>query len=1688
MENLEDVCTSGRVTRSLRKRLTSVDSNDAGSRPSTPQLAKLVSIPESSSPSRSLRATRRNSATGNSTPSKTSAMPKTSTISESHDVEINASKRNVRRSSVSGTDSHTSKKVSQVDIATAKISELPGEDYVLKTITTPARRSTRLISKSPSNLEEEGTAPSGPPKTRLQSKSPPHLDTSCTTKTIIPGPKSKRDKQESDSDSDVEVINLKENPETDEKAVKTPKRVSSRLKKSPNSASPKNNENKETTVESLKSPGPKSKRDKQESDSDSDVEVINLEENPETDEKAVKTPKRVSSRLKKSPNSASPKNKRPIIESIDLSEETVDSHVNGGTEECLILQEDEKETSPLKENKEESLRLELSEDDNKAETDSTTKTPVKYTSPKKALNSSQNGSSVQSVVMLQRLSPDVIKKLCGENNTEVPPPNAKSVAFNGIEEDDAVKSTYPKTPASIKSKSYISMDSSEGTEEKSFETEKGLSSSFKDDSALVEESKEQTDFEIQTNQLKESVELPAISNGDEEENMENEVEMIQDYTPHKQKLHTNLQSSTPMANSVSTSKTEPVENIKTAEEKSENFTTLPETSPTKSIQASNNCAEISFNHEKIPRPPIKEDEAATATLPHQQQDLSATTDNNATITADEPNNLKNDEIADDLFSKSWTQNVSGCATSAGKIDTIHSITSENKINHEVVTSENLEVEEEPKISTTTSPKIKNNEESEEEEDSFQKLEFVDDEAMEAPIDYESGDSMSEEERKEMEENEIVDLGESIGSEDTEGDRSYEECDEENDSFITSDTHESLLDYSDDDDEHCSYHSENSKPSKGNSHILVTSESEGEENSSKEEVVNGILKKKTKRLNRSNRRSRILDPSESENEEMLESKSKKTNQSIQNSSPKPSKPLNFDVSRMIDETTEEETSGNENFSKIQSVPDKTDKSKETNSSDQTINGKYTEDNANSAQSEDGNESKDKRDNNKNELTERNITSLIQGSEQKADNESSKDINTDLDKLDESNSGKVAEKTGSSPVKSQSDEIMENIAEKTKSSPKKSVSDEIMENVMPAEKANDTNTDINKNDSANESKLNISINRQNESDEINKINNLNDSKSENEISENENGEGEFEDIEIPETQEVDQVVKDDSSDVSLAEESADENVIEDTECVLSEISKPKISDLSVSFCQTKQKRKSIGANNSLHHNSFTIGVSVIRKENANQIEESDSTEPNEKICTVDNNSSESGTDNTAKTNDAQVDKEEEEELEKLLHFDTQFSNLSRKRKSIASINPQSTNEHSNSKKPRRQSLQRISKEEFNPSQSLIENIEDRKRELQTQRDAVKSRLSKSFCGAMQEESNAFASSSASDISSNESENNKKVVNYSNTCDLNTNKNRKKDLAHISERCDNILEAANRAKLESKQNSKKRELIFPKSKKGSKHSVLMDEETEEDTLIVEDMKHSKEQKMLALEQAFEASAKILLNEGGRNKKEKLQIDEEESGSKRLPIEFLKSFSNSELQTEIKKSKGNKETHPSFVQRMNSATGEIIEERLTPPKKKRAVFNKFELPTGTVFEEPITPKKKTKVGEFRESPITPRTLGFKVRHILTAGQDQAPELKNSRQLKRKQKIDEPKHVLPKPQWSQSGVFLEEHLPSLSDKKRHKFKAVSTTYNCEPSAGTATLNALHFKKSTMFRKNVPRESSNELLKRKERQYARNHF
>uniref|UniRef100_A0A182XF20 Uncharacterized protein n=1 Tax=Anopheles quadriannulatus TaxID=34691 RepID=A0A182XF20_ANOQN len=79
----------------------------------------------------------------------------------------------------------------------------------------------------------------------------------------------------------------------------------------------------------------------------------------------------------------------------------------------------------------------------------------------------------------------------------------------------------------------------------------------------------------------------------------------------------------------------------------------------------------------------------------------------------------------------------------------------------------------------------NDDELEDEEEAHDKNELLDDEAVEMEG-YESGDSLASDLRREMEENEIMDQGEDLGSEDTEENDEQEEDDEDgNDSWIVS---------------------------------------------------------------------------------------------------------------------------------------------------------------------------------------------------------------------------------------------------------------------------------------------------------------------------------------------------------------------------------------------------------------------------------------------------------------------------------------------------------------------------------------------------------------------------------------------------------------------------------------------------------------------------------------------------------------------------------------------------------------------------------------------------------------------------------------------------------------------------------------------------------------------------------------
>ncbi|XP_054081328.1 dentin sialophosphoprotein isoform X2 [Zeugodacus cucurbitae] len=1743
----EDTSTGGRVTRSLRKRLTSVDS-DASSRPSTPQLTKLAAIPETSSPSRALRG-RRNSTTSSATPLKTPAKSKTATIIESNETENVPAKRTTRRSSVSA--------VSAADLLTT----LKDEEEI-NTKGTPARRTRRLQSQT----EVEKTPRSAAVKKK-------------------PAPKSRRSNHESESDSDIEVINLedeqidrkeKENsttPTAKEQSTKTPIRMSPRLKAK--SVSPKGN----AVI----------------------IETIDLLEDTSTphDTEEVADNPTESLRIESNENMNISDTNMKSFDTKEGEEVKLECLNSSLTEDTLVKETDTKEVS----NKADSF------DCNDVSADATAKSPNQ--SP---LNSSK--ARVKSVVMLERLSPKVIDKMCGKRASISSPPNSKSVTFNDIDVDDEVKNTYPKTPASIKSKSYLAMDSTNDSKDQSFQSDKESNNSFKDASANVEIPKDNT-----ANESKDSIEFHDATNDVEEvNNIQEAGEITSDFTPQKKKLSAKLQSSTPMLDSVSNSITAPAKLV------------------TDSPVITKTSEEIDNNPEMVITSPVTQDETTTTTLQHEQKDIEKTNDDDKrlSLTVAATNESNNVEKTEDLFSKSWTHNVSGCATSDGKIDTLVVTT-----NDEEVTSEPLKVVDEQKTSPTVNKETvdeyveqKDEEEEEEDEENIEKLEFVDDEAMEVD-NYQSGDSMDAEERKEMLENEIIDEGESIGSEDTE--ESNEEDDEENASFVTSDSEESLLEYSDN-EEHLE--NDSKKPNKMNSRnrILITSESEDSNvNISR---TNSNKKKKT---NKSNSRNRIISSSESEIEKQTATQAEPMNVSHK-SSDDSENPLTLEVSRMIDDTTDDDDDNAKQTSKSQLAETANGNTESTNSNYPELDTKIKDENnmENSGQEQETkNETKlntSQKRNTESETTkaidisetvERTISSATEAQCNQVDtNDRKRRRSQSLSKsiyeniADNSNDNEENLNASKTCEKEDKNKSVNTLNRSMERSIRKSIS-----SVHESDKTKETigDTDIisadNKNASQNDFDSSGNTSEQMKEDEEPKFNGFDDMQSQNESNDEESVDGE--DIEIPETQEVGQAIEENSSEESSAEETYEMLNVGKS------VSKLKNAGLSLSFCQAKQKRVTV--KDRIRHRSFTIGVSVTKSEDINQMEESSgSSDADEKEESADSNDSDRNL----------IDKQDEEELEKLAHSNAQFSNMNRKRKSMLSTFAQDNQEFACKRKSKRNSLQSISKEDFNPSQSLLENIEDYKRELQSQKvgkktrlsksfcdpvhddmealvdsggsdvtnytnnekprrhslkntelgmhstasksrlsksfcgpieedqdsvddsgdsdvknntisdktkrrslqnnergtrstasksrlsksfcgpieedqDSVddsgdsdvknntisdktkrkslqnnelgthstttKSRLSKSFCGAIQEAPNTSGDSSSSEKSADEVVN-KKKINGSTRQELATTKNKKRDFGRILDRCDEILDAANRAKLESKQNYKKSRLLIPKSKKQSKPELQSDEESASDAPVIKkDMKQSKEKTTLALTQAFKASANILLKEATKVKKEKLLQNEEKYADKRLPMQLLESISPSH--TETKKSKRERAREPN-VQRLNCATGEIVEEVLSPPKKKRAVLKKIELPTGTVLEEPVTPKKKIRNSGFRESPITPRTLGFKVRHILTAGQDKVPQLPTTHgvERKRKQKLVDPKLVLPKPQWSQSGVFMEEVLPS------RKMQGLNTMKSCAPGANEATVNALNFKSSSLFRKNVPREASHEILKRKERQYVRNRF
>lgn len=142
-----------------------------------------------------------------------------------------------------------------------------------------------------------------------------------------------------------------------------------------------------------------------------------------------------------------------------------------------------------------------------------------------------------------------------------------------------------------------------------------------------------------------------------------------------------------------------------------------------------------------------------------------------------------------------------------------------------------------------------------------------------------------------------------------------------------------------------------------------------------------------------------------------------------------------------------------------------------------------------------------------------------------------------------------------------------------------------------------------------------------------------------------------------------------------------------------------------------------------------------------------------------------------------------------------------------------------------------------------------------------------------------------------------------------------------------------------------------------------------------------------------------------------------------------------------------------------------------------------GPVTVEPITPTKPThyiKGIRFRESPINPWSMGFKVRRILADAQDVPFVSEQGKKRKMRRKIEEPTKVLPKPQWTSSGFFIEEELPlarPVASIGATKFM-IASLKRPEKLKKPVSLN---FKESALMRSDIKRTPAREIMQRKER-------
>lgn len=174
-----------------------------------------------------------------------------------------------------------------------------------------------------------------------------------------------------------------------------------------------------------------------------------------------------------------------------------------------------------------------------------------------------------------------------------------------------------------------------------------------------------------------------------------------------------------------------------------------------------------------------------------------------------------------------------------------------------------------------------------------------------------------------------------------------------------------------------------------------------------------------------------------------------------------------------------------------------------------------------------------------------------------------------------------------------------------------------------------------------------------------------------------------------------------------------------------------------------------------------------------------------------------------------------------------------------------------------------------------------------------------------------------------------------------------------------------------------------------------------------------------------------------------------------------------------------PSLSNIENDSTSTAAVSSKKPKKKLNILLTKSE------NNMPLT-VAKPKAFDANVLKITPKPVGFKEHSKSSAGQnDKKPK------QKKKKEIVERVTVLPKPQWTASGAFEVSTLSTdtaSDDVLRFSTATDFVVASLKPKPHKVKSTASEFKQRAMFNDSVKRESSKQLLQRKEKQMAYTRF